>query len=109
MRELHLERAHAQLDLALLDAADTLGEPVDDPRLLHRLHAWKAAHGYAPTAPCPQLMHVDVHGKMDRAESMAIDVGMLPMEEEGCLAVAQAGGAWGALHRPARRRRYPII
>ena len=49
------------------------------------LHAWKAAHGYAPTAPCPQLMHVDLHGKNDRADNMRIDVGMLPMEEEGCL------------------------
>ena len=49
------------------------------------LHAWKAANGFGSTERCPQLMHVDVHGKMDRAESMAIDVGMLPMEEEGCL------------------------
>lgn len=49
------------------------------------LHAWKAAHGYAPTAPCPQLMHVDVHGKNDREDNMRVDVGMLPMEEEGCL------------------------
>jgi len=31
------------------------------------------------------MLHVDVHGKMDREGSMAIDIGMMPMEEEGCL------------------------
>ena len=49
------------------------------------LHAWKASNGCAPGQPCPQLLHVDVHGKCDREDSMAIDVGMLPLEEEGCL------------------------
>jgi hypothetical protein len=49
------------------------------------LHQWKAQHGHAPGEACPQLLHVDLHGKNDREGNMAIDLGMLPMEEEGCL------------------------
>ena len=35
-----------------------------------------ASGGYAP------LVHIDIHGKMDRANNMDIDVGMGPMEED---------------------------
>ena len=52
------------------------------------LHAWKGQHGYLMGEACPRLLHVDVHGKNDREGNMAIDVGLLPMEEEGCLSEA---------------------
>jgi len=77
--------------------------PIDDPRhmdpnylsratAVHSpwhscLHAWKAKHGYSHGEACPTLLHIDIHGKNDRENNMDIDVGMVPMEEEGCLSV----------------------
>ena len=55
------------------------------------LHAWRAGFATAGASaadgarPCPELMHFDVHGKNDREDTMAVDIGIEAMYADGCL------------------------
>ena len=60
------------------------------------LHAFRAVGRSRPAAARSvvggsgaRLVHIDVHGKMDRADNLDVDVGLRPMEEEWSEAAAE--------------------